>query len=746
MIGSIITIGAFLFNAFSIHMPCAFDVMLTNKANWSQLRTLAFMERGKAAPYDKDIAAIEIKAQGLIQNRREFGTLVLSDEKEMARILNGLSQIEIPGYENCMENRDFSLKSAIMVIDMLNQLSSRELIIFGGVLVRTLCEIRPFLSEENCRVVFDREFAAQIADLNNILPILNLIETYGLENAEPLVINLIINLRLGVDYWWGADAPGVIAGREERFKRIREMTAKLLTTDIRLSYPLARQLVKSLPIGEEGRKIDMLRGATPEMARLESEIAGLEQDHVTTQLGFTFAVIDHTTGQPRWYVTEADLEEQRNIAEQVQREFQERVSAAQERLTALHDDESFNASSALKGVWDQASLVGKVMKETYASTESETRERLAGFGMRYHGLRETLSEFVTTFGRDKAEAAAMIGKVRREVKEVILSSRSGRARIELFELDFYLERVGFGLFAQVCTDASEGHRMSSPIYLRVLSSMAESTAASGLTSDELKALAAQLSLSVEGKRRITKAGYRQISSLFEQCDLHIQDAIRGLQRQFNKPLRMIAGKRDIWEEAKGPWEAKPGRRYVSQSPLVRNFVHNIIGADPMNQLAFLNIALQTHCQDTAKSPTVIARGRGTCSGEAEGLIALTTESVNSFDRQGKPVILVQRVILPEDYEAMIISQGVLTQRGGVTSHAAILSLELNKPCVVGCEDIDIDLDRRKVAIGDHTFKEGDLIAINGATGEVMRPFSPSKARPCLTDMDFMGNQAIARAI
>jgi pyruvate,orthophosphate dikinase len=86
---------------------------------------------------------------------------------------------------------------------------------------------------------------------------------------------------------------------------------------------------------------------------------------------------------------------------------------------------------------------------------------------------------------------------------------------------------------------------------------------------------------------------------------------------------------------------------------------------------------------------------------------------------GDPVILVREETSPEDVGGMNIAQGILTARGGMTSHAALVARQLGKVSVVGCEVLNIDYDKKMMTIGDHVIKEGDEISIDGTTGEVI---------------------------
>ena len=119
-----------------------------------------------------------------------------------------------------------------------------------------------------------------------------------------------------------------------------------------------------------------------------------------------------------------------------------------------------------------------------------------------------------------------------------------------------------------------------------------------------------------------------------------------------------------------------------------------------------------------KSATVIAKGLPAGPGGANGQILFTSEDAVDLSKKGKKVILVREETNPEDVEGMRAAQAVLTARGGMTSHAALVARGWGKCCIVGCTDISVDLANKTMSIGDKKFKEGDYITLNGTKGFV----------------------------
>ncbi|MDL2309007.1 pyruvate, phosphate dikinase [Bacteroidales bacterium OttesenSCG-928-B11] len=121
--------------------------------------------------------------------------------------------------------------------------------------------------------------------------------------------------------------------------------------------------------------------------------------------------------------------------------------------------------------------------------------------------------------------------------------------------------------------------------------------------------------------------------------------------------------------------------------------------------------------DEAKK-TVIAKGLPAGPGGAVGVIALTSEKAMEYAAKGIKNILVREETNPEDVEGMRAAEGILTARGGMTSHAALVARGWGKCCIVGCDAIHINLNNNTIAIAGKTYKEGDTLSLNGTKGWV----------------------------
>lgn len=119
-----------------------------------------------------------------------------------------------------------------------------------------------------------------------------------------------------------------------------------------------------------------------------------------------------------------------------------------------------------------------------------------------------------------------------------------------------------------------------------------------------------------------------------------------------------------------------------------------------------------------ESDRPIAKGLAASPGAAIGRIVFDAEEVLEWAEKGEKVILVRPETTPDDLEAMMAANGILTSRGGMTSHAAVVARSLGKPCVCGCDALDINLKTKTCDIGGRTFKQGDAMTLDGATGNI----------------------------
>ncbi|MCY4321742.1 MAG: pyruvate, phosphate dikinase [Bdellovibrionaceae bacterium] len=123
--------------------------------------------------------------------------------------------------------------------------------------------------------------------------------------------------------------------------------------------------------------------------------------------------------------------------------------------------------------------------------------------------------------------------------------------------------------------------------------------------------------------------------------------------------------------------------------------------------------------DSKDGNTVLAKGLPASPGGAIGKVVFSAEKAVEYNKKSLPVILVRAETSPEDINGMIHSEGILTLRGGMTSHAAVVARSMGRPCVVGCESADIDEVKKELFFKSQLIKEGDEITLDGSTGEIL---------------------------
>ncbi len=117
---------------------------------------------------------------------------------------------------------------------------------------------------------------------------------------------------------------------------------------------------------------------------------------------------------------------------------------------------------------------------------------------------------------------------------------------------------------------------------------------------------------------------------------------------------------------------------------------------------------------------VIAKGLAASPGAAVGRVVFTADEAEAWVKKGEKVVLVRQETSPEDIGGMHVSEGILTARGGMTSHAAVVARGMGTPCVAGCGDVVIDYSKKLFSAKGETIREGEWITLNGSTGELIK--------------------------
>lgn len=137
-----------------------------------------------------------------------------------------------------------------------------------------------------------------------------------------------------------------------------------------------------------------------------------------------------------------------------------------------------------------------------------------------------------------------------------------------------------------------------------------------------------------------------------------------------------------------------------------------VDPDQLNQLLHRRI-------DESAKRTLLAKGLPASPGAATGAIVFDADEAEKLGNDGKKVILVRPETTPDDLHGMIYAQGIVTSRGGMTSHAAVVARGMGKACICGCEALKIDVKAKQITVGDTVVNYGDIITIDGSTGEIM---------------------------
>ncbi|PHR30187.1 MAG: pyruvate, phosphate dikinase [Desulfotalea sp.] len=124
-------------------------------------------------------------------------------------------------------------------------------------------------------------------------------------------------------------------------------------------------------------------------------------------------------------------------------------------------------------------------------------------------------------------------------------------------------------------------------------------------------------------------------------------------------------------------------------------------------------------KDAARDDKLLATGLNVSPGAAVGVVALDADLAELWGKQeGKDVIMVRPETRPDDVHGMLAAQGIVTSRGGRTSHAALVARQFGTPAVVGVDEMDIDFTRRQITVGNKVIREGECISVDGTTGEI----------------------------
>ncbi|MBI5207190.1 MAG: pyruvate, phosphate dikinase [Candidatus Firestonebacteria bacterium] len=204
--------------------------------------------------------------------------------------------------------------------------------------------------------------------------------------------------------------------------------------------------------------------------------------------------------------------------------------------------------------------------------------------------------------------------------------------------------------------------------------------------------------------------YKQLVNIYKKLELHYRDMLDLEFTIENSVLFMLQSR--IGKRTAGS-AVKIAVDMVKEKLIDKKTAVKRIKPEQLDQLLHPMI-------DPKAKLEVIAKGLPASPGAAVGEVVFNAEEAVKLAEQGNKVILVREETSPEDIGGMHVAQGILTARGGMTSHAAVVARGMGKCCVAGCSDIFVDEDKKEMRVKDIVFKEGDFITINGSTGHVIK--------------------------
>jgi pyruvate,orthophosphate dikinase len=211
--------------------------------------------------------------------------------------------------------------------------------------------------------------------------------------------------------------------------------------------------------------------------------------------------------------------------------------------------------------------------------------------------------------------------------------------------------------------------------------------------------------------------YKQFLDIAKRIERHYRDAMDiefTIERDTLYILQCRVGKRTAAAAVKIAVDMAGERLITRREALQR------VDATQINQLLLPRFDRAAK-EEAEKAGRLLAKGLNASPGGATGIAIFDADRAEELGKQGKAVILVRPETTPDDVHGMLVAKGILTARGGATSHAAVVARGLGLPCVAGCETLRVDVERRVCSILDLTpIKEGDEISIDGTTGEVFR--------------------------
>jgi len=203
----------------------------------------------------------------------------------------------------------------------------------------------------------------------------------------------------------------------------------------------------------------------------------------------------------------------------------------------------------------------------------------------------------------------------------------------------------------------------------------------------------------------------KIRAILEKNYRDMQDIEFTIQRRKLWMLQTRNGKRTAFAEFKIAVDLEREGFITKEEALMR------VNPEGLNQI-LRPIFDPSEVKKALAEGRLVARGLNAGPGAATGKVVFNAEDAEGWAARGEQVILVRVETSPEDIRGMNAAQGILTSRGGMTSHAALVARQMGKVCVAGVGELDIDYRKKSISVKGTTISEGDFVSIDGTTGEV----------------------------
>ena len=242
-------------------------------------------------------------------------------------------------------------------------------------------------------------------------------------------------------------------------------------------------------------------------------------------------------------------------------------------------------------------------------------------------------------------------------------------------------------------------------------------------------------LSLEDFARLDPASHTQLTQIMRRLETHYRDLCDiefTVERGKLWMLQTRVGKRTAAAAFRIATQLMDERLITADEALSR-----VTGAQ-LGQLLFPQF-------DGSGERELLTKGMAASPGAASGKLVFTSATAVEWAARGEDVILCRRETTPDDLPGMVAAVGVVTSRGGKTSHAAVVARGMGRTCVCGAEELDVDREARTVTVDGKVLSEGDVISIDGTTGEVFAGKLPVMASPVVNYLEDGLESAVAEA-